>query len=222
MLREAESDDTVVEICRKHGINQQTFYLWKKKKYAGLGLSELRDQYTRECATLLADNTLGSEKGATAPDKALLQRDVPESITVDNGTEFTSKALDHWAYRNGVRLDFIRPGRPVKNGFIESFNGKLRDECLNMEVFFNLADARRKVYLWRRDYNHHRPHSALDDRTPAEFAATCRRGKDDGQAALENAVRLPLSLRPTTTLTCPCLRHSLELREPQIRTSVGT
>jgi putative transposase len=68
-------------------------------------------------------------------------------------------------------MDFIRPGKPVENGYIESFNGKLRDECLNVEVFFNLADARRKLYLWRRDYNHQRPHSALDDRTPAEFAA---------------------------------------------------
>ena len=131
------------------------------------------DQYTRECVTLLADNTLSGEKVAIALDKALLERRAPESITVDNGTEFTSKALDHWAYKNSVHLDFIRPGRPVENGYIESFNGKLRDECLNVEVFFNLADARRKLYHWRRDYNHHRPHSALDDRTPAEFAATC-------------------------------------------------
>ncbi len=131
------------------------------------------DQYTRECVTLLADHTLSGEKVASALDKVLLQRGVPESITVDNGTEFTSKALDRWAYRNGVHLNFIRPGRPVENGYIESFNGKLRDECLNVEVFFNLADARRKLYLWRRDYNHQRPHSALDDRTPAEFAATC-------------------------------------------------
>ncbi len=123
--------------------------------------------------TLLADNTLSGEKVATALDKVLLQRSVPASIPVDNGTEFTSKALDHWADRNGVHLDFIRPGRPVENGCIESFNGRLRDECLNVEVFFNLADARRKLYLWRCDYNHHRPHSALDDRTPAEFAATC-------------------------------------------------
>jgi len=89
------------------------------------------------------------------------------------GTEFASKAMDHWAYRNGVHLDFIRPGRPVENGYIESFNGKLRDECLNVEVFFHLADAWRKLHLWRRDYNHHRPHSALADRTPASFAATC-------------------------------------------------
>jgi putative transposase len=96
-----------------------------------------------------------------------------QCLRVGYGTEFTSKALDHWAYWNGVHLDFIRPDRPVENGYIESFNGKLRDESLNVEVFFNLADARRKLYLWRRDYNHHRPHSALDDRTPASFAAIC-------------------------------------------------
>lgn len=151
------------------------------------------DQYTRECVTLLADNTLSGEKVVTALDKVLLQRNVPESITVDNGSEFTSKALDHWAYQNGAHLDFIRPGRPVENGYIESFNGRLRDECLNVEVFFNLADARRKLYLWRRDYNHQRPHSALDDRTPAEFAAICSRGK------VEAATRLPLFHGTATT-----------------------
>ena len=117
-------------------------------------------------------------------------------ITVDNGTEFASKAMDLWAYKNGVHLDFIRPGKPVENGSIESFNGKLRDECLNVEVFFTLADARRKLHLWRRDYNHHRPHSALDDRTP--FAARCSSGKDGGEAALENAARFPLSHRMAT------------------------
>jgi putative transposase len=142
------------------------------------------DQYTRECVTLLADNTLSGEKVAAALDKVLLQRGTPESITIDNGPEFTSKALDHWAYRNGVHLDFIQPGRPVENGYIESFNGKLRDECLNVEVFFSLADARRKLYLWRRDYNHYRPHSALDDRTPAEFAAVCSRGKVEATSCL--------------------------------------
>ena len=118
--------------------------------------------------TLLAGNTLSGEKVGKALDKVLLQRDAPESITVDNGTEFTSKAIDHWAYRNSVHLDFIRPGRPVVNGNIENFNRKLRDECLNVALFFNLADARRKLYLWRRDYNFHRPHSA-------EFAAVCSR-----------------------------------------------
>jgi putative transposase len=157
------------------------------------------DQFTRECLALHADNSLSGEKVATALDKVVALRGTPASITVDNGTEFASKAMDLWAYRNRVHLDFIRPGKPVENGYIESFNGKLRNECLNVEVFFTLADARRKLHLWRRDYNHYRPHSALADRTPAEFAAACSGGKDGDETALENAPRFPLSHRTTTT-----------------------
>jgi putative transposase len=130
------------------------------------------DQFTRECLCLHADTALSGEKVAAALDVIVAERGAPLSITVDNGTEFASRAMDFWAYTNGVHLDFIRPGRPVENGYIESFNGKLRDECLNVEVFFSLADARKKLALWREDYNQHRPHSALDDRTPAEFAAS--------------------------------------------------
>ena len=130
------------------------------------------DQFTRECLCLHADIALSGEKVAAALDVIVAERGAPRSITVDNGTEFASRAMDLWAYSNGVHLDFIRPGRPVENGYIESFNGKLRDECLNVEVFFNLSDAREKLACWRDDYNQHRPHSALDDRTPAEFAAT--------------------------------------------------
>jgi putative transposase len=130
------------------------------------------DQFTRECLTLHADTALSGEKVAMALSKIVGIRGAPQSITVDNGTEFSSKAMDLWAYSNGVH--FIRPGRPVENSYIESFNGRLRDECLNMEVFFTLADARHKLALWRHDYNHHRPHSALADRTPAEFAAILR------------------------------------------------
>lgn len=149
------------------------------------------DQYTRECLTLHADTALSGEKVAAALDKIIARRGVPESITVDNGTEFASKAMDHWAYSNGVHLDFIRPGRPVENGYIESFNGRLRDECLNVEVFFSLADARRKLAIWLHDYNHHRPHSALADRTPAEFAAVCSGGNGGDKTALENTARFP-------------------------------
>ena len=149
------------------------------------------DQYTRECLTLYADTALSGEKVAIALDRIVSVRGAPQSITVDNGTEFASKAMDLWAYCNGVHLDFIRPGRPVENGYIESFNGKLRDECLNVEVFFSLPDARRKLDLWQYDYNHHRPHSALADRTPAEFAAVCSGGNDGDKASLENASRLP-------------------------------
>ena len=156
------------------------------------------DQYTRECLTLHADIALSGEKVAAALDKIVIRRGAPKSITVDNGTEFASKAMDLWAYSNGVHLDFIRPRRPVENGYIESFNGRLRDECLNVEVFFSLADARRKLALWQHDYNHHRPHSALADRTPAEFAAACSSGNDGDKAALENASRFPHSHRTAT------------------------
>lgn len=149
------------------------------------------DQYTRECLTLHADTSLSGEKVATALDTIVAIRGTPKSITVDNGTEFSSKAMDLGAYTNGVHLDFIWPGRPVENGYIESFNGKLRDECLNVEVFFTLADARRKLELWHHDYNHHRPHSALADRTPSAFATMCSDGNDGDKTALESATRLP-------------------------------
>lgn len=95
---------------------------------------------------------------------------LPLAITVDNGTEFTSRALDEWAYRNRVQLDFIRPGKPTGNGLIESFNGRLRDECLNVQTFTPIDDMRRKLEAWRHDYNHHRPHSSLGNLTPSEFA----------------------------------------------------
>jgi putative transposase len=152
------------------------------------------DQYTRECLALFADAALSGEKVAAALDQVVARRGAPKSITVDNGTEFATTAMDHWAYLNSVHLDFIRPGRPVENGYIESFNGRLRDECLNVEVFFSLTDARRKLDTW-----HHRPHSALADRTPAEFATVCSGGNDGGQIAVENAPRFPHFPRPATT-----------------------
>jgi putative transposase len=93
-----------------------------------------------------------------------------QPITSDTGSEFAGQAMDYWAHQVGVKLDFIRPGKPVENSYIESFNGRLRDECLNVEVFLDLADAQSKIEKWRRDYNEQRPHSALADRTPREFA----------------------------------------------------
>jgi putative transposase len=129
------------------------------------------DQFTRECVLLLADSSLTGNKVALALSQAIAERGTPVSITVDNGTEFASKAMDVWAYQYGVQLDFIRPGRPTENGYIESFNGRLRDECLNVEVFFTLADVRDKLEHWRQDYNQVRPHSSLRDSAPAFFAA---------------------------------------------------
>ena len=92
-------------------------------------------------------------------------------VRVDNGPEFISKALDRWAYENGVTLDFSRPGKPTDNAFVESFNGRLRDECLNTHWFLSLEDARAKIEAWRRDYNESRPHTSLGWLTPVEYAA---------------------------------------------------
>jgi putative transposase len=128
------------------------------------------DQFTREYPLLWADLSLTGQKVVACLDVLAASRGLPVAITVDNGAEFCSRAMDVWAYQNGVKLDFIRPGWPVENGYIESFNGRLRDECLNIHVFFDLADAREKLESWRRDYNTFRPHGSLRKLTPAEFA----------------------------------------------------
>ena len=104
-------------------------------------------------------------------DGAIAERGRPVSITVDNGSEFAGRAMDAWAHRHGVQLAFIQPGRPTENGFIESFNGRLRDEGLNVELFASMAEVTRLLAAWRDDYNHQRPPSSLGDDTPAEFAA---------------------------------------------------
>jgi len=134
------------------------------------------DQYTRECLCAHADRSQTGEKVVEQMRRLVAVRGAPCSITCDNGGEFAGRAMETWAYQAGVKLDFIAPGKPVENGYIESFNGRLRDECLNGEVFFDLADARQKIERWRQDYNQQRPHSALADRTPNEFAqdAACR------------------------------------------------
>ncbi len=129
------------------------------------------DQYTRECLCLYADRSQTGEKVSEQLERLSTLRGAPEPIPSDNGSEFTGKAMDLWAHQAGVKLNFIRPGKPVENSYIESFNGRLRDECLNVEVFLDLADARRKLDKWRNDYNQQRPHSALADRTPHEFAS---------------------------------------------------
>ena len=99
-------------------------------------------------------------------------RGLPEVITVDNGPEFAGKAMDEWAYRRGIKLSFIRPGKPVENAFAESFNGRLRDECLNINWFMSVRHAREIIESWRQDYNEVRPHSSLKGETPKEFAGS--------------------------------------------------
>ncbi len=157
------------------------------------------DQFTRECVWLEADRSMTGKKVAEALELARGERGrLPESITVDNGSEFCSRALEAWAMANQVQLCFIRPGRPVENGFIESFNGRLRDECLNVEWFPTLDDARQKLAKFREHYNHQRPHSSLADRAPAVIAALHRpeNGASPKVWAGEEAQTPPLPLQP--------------------------
>jgi putative transposase len=97
-------------------------------------------------------------------------RGLPEIITMDNGPEFTGRHLDEWAVRQGIKLNFIRPGKPIENAYAESFNGRLRDECLNTNWFLNMKQAKEVIENWRQDYNQVRPHSSLQQRTPEEYA----------------------------------------------------
>lgn len=131
----------------------------------------LVDNYTREALAIVVDSGIRGVHVVAALQGVTAHRAPPRLIRVDNGPEFVSKALDRWAYERGVTLDFSRPGKPTDNGLVESFNGRLRDECLDTHWFLSLEDARTKIEAWRRDYNASRPHSALGHLTPQEFAA---------------------------------------------------
>jgi putative transposase len=112
---------------------------------------------------------------------------LPQTIKVDNGSEFISKAFDAWAHRHGVKLEFSRPGKPTDNAFIESFNGRLRQECLNQTWFLSLADARETIENWRQDYNEYRTHSSLGQQTPSEFVADWQQTRSDPKAGILNS-----------------------------------
>jgi putative transposase len=130
------------------------------------------DDYSRECPAIEVDTSLGGVRVVDVLDRLADTRGLPEVITMDNGPEFAGRALDEWAYRRGVKLNFIRPGKPIDNAFAESFIGRLRDECLNDNWFMSLRHARDVIETWRLDYNDFRPHSSLAGLTPREFAAT--------------------------------------------------
>ena len=136
------------------------------------------DDFSREHVAVEVDTSLSGARVARVLDRAIAAYGKPLRIVVDNGPEFTSRALDQWAYNRGIELDFIRPGKPIENCFVESFNGKFRDECLNQHWFTSLSDAQAKIQDWRDDFNHVRPHSSLGNLPPAEF----RRGTLRSQA----------------------------------------
>jgi putative transposase len=127
------------------------------------------DTCTRECVALEVGSSLRGPDVAAVLTRTGLERGVPKSITCDHGTEFTSRAMDHWAYQNKVTLDFTRPGKPTDNAHIESFNGRFRQECLSQHWFLSLAEAKRTIAEWRDHYNNHRPHSALNNQAPTQY-----------------------------------------------------
>jgi len=132
----------------------------------------LMDGYTREALAIEVDTSLPGLRVVRVLERLRGWRGTPAAIQVDNGTEFTSRVVDQWAYQQGVALHFIERGKPTQNAFIESFNGKFRDECLNQNWFVDLRDAQDQIETWRVDYNTVRPHSSLRYLTPEEFAAT--------------------------------------------------
>jgi putative transposase len=128
------------------------------------------DDCTRECVALEVDTSITGTRVKAVLQRLADTRGLPRSITVDHGPEFEGQVLDAWAYSTNVQLSFIRPGKPNENAYIESFNGKFRDECLNEHWFITMAQARRSIENWRIEYNTERPHSSLGDMTPEEFA----------------------------------------------------
>jgi putative transposase len=145
---------------------------WLAQGRRTMGMLTVEDAFHREALVIEVDTSLSGTRVARVLDRLTEERaTIPDVIVLDNGPELTSKALDQWAYERGVRLHFIDPGKPQQNGYIESFNGRFRDECLNEHWFLSLADARSIIEDWRIDYNQNRPHSSLGNLTPEEFLA---------------------------------------------------
>lgn len=146
---------------------------WAGRKFRVL---VVLDEFTREALALLVDTSITGARVARALDELAATRGLPQIVITDNGSEFAGRALDEWASTRGVKQHFIHPGKPVQNAYCESFNGKLRGECLDVHWFTDLADARTKIEVWRQDYNEVRPHSSLDGMSPFEYACKFNQG----------------------------------------------
>jgi len=136
------------------------------------------DEFSRECLAIHVAHSIPAVRMIEVLERLRDERGLAPLIVTDNGSEFTSRAFDSWAYARGIKIDYIQPGKPVQNCFIESFNGTLRDECLNLHWFLTLEDAKRTIERWRRGYNHVRPHSSLGGLTPMEYAGNHSPGEE--------------------------------------------
>ena len=142
------------------------------------------DDFSRECLATVVDNSLSGERVARELDAIAERRGYPCMVVSDNGTELTSNAMLAWQQDRGVEWHYIAPGKPMQNGFVESFNGRLRDECLNEHLFRSFRHAREIIEDWRVDYNLHRPHTSLDGLTPNEFATRSKIDHNMNRASL--------------------------------------
>jgi putative transposase len=155
------------------------------------------DDYTRECVLQLVDFSISGERVSRALSELVNTRGLPAQLVSDNGPEFTSKSMFLWAQHSGVKLHFIQPGKPTQNAFVESYNGKFRDACLNEHWFLTLGDARRHIEGWRIHYNTIRPHSSLGNQTPAMFRQT-RKENGDIQRSKEEKAGSPIPSVPNS------------------------
>jgi putative transposase len=148
----------------------------------------MTDPCSKEVPVIEVDVSIGGAQVCRILDRLFLTRPLPETLILDNGPEFAGTALDAWAAQHGVQLHFIQPGKPVQNAFIESFNGKFRDECLNEHWFLTLQEAQLVIEAWRREYIEERPHSAIGNVTPQEFITNYQNGAHLVQKVTSSAV----------------------------------
>ena len=171
------------------------------------------DAYTRECLALEVDTSFASRRVTRVLEAIVAERGVPQAIRCDNGPELTSRHFLAWCVERQIELVHIQPGKPTQNGRVESFNGRLREECLNLSWFQNLFDARRKIAVWRKEYNEERPHSSLGYKTPKEFAAAqaadfytaVREARDSDAIPCPSRSPIPAQTGQGVTETCRIL-----------------
>lgn len=171
------------------------------------------DAFTRECLALETDTSMGSLRVLRVLERLIAERGVPQRIRSDNGPEFTSRAYLAWSLDRRIELVHIRPGKPIENALVESFNGRLREECLNPSWFRNLFDARRQIEAWRDHYNRVRPHSALGYRTPQEFAALRAPGQFSAGVGQGTSNAGPLPHTPIPAQTGDAIPESCRMLE---------
>ena len=172
------------------------------------------DNCSRECLAIVVGKSLRGVDVVDALEHIKISRGlVPERIQTDNGSEFISKEMDRWAYEHKVTMDYSRPGKPTDNPFLESFNGSFRDECLNAHWFLSLEDAAEKIEAWRQEYNHYRPHSSLNDMTPAAFIESYPR--DQWQEAMQS-LTLPGASSPQPMVFAAVENKSATSEKPSV------